>query len=176
MIYIVSGLMRSGTSLMMHLLKESGFEIVYSQEREKGLKKSPIENPYYYEDQNIMKGIIEDPGDLEGKLVKVLGKFLHKLPSWNYRVIYMTRPDEQRRRSITRKCHMPPVFLEKMLNLDNSEDLLRYATERFNPLIVPFDDLVRFPDRQLARVEEFLEMELDFDHLRTQIRPDLKHF
>lgn len=93
MTYIVTGIPRSGTSLMMHLLGKIGIPIFYSEEREKKLLKSNLENPYFYEDSKVMIGDF-DYDAISGHAVKIfVGALLNKVQALNdnVKIIYMHR-------------------------------------------------------------------------------------
>jgi hypothetical protein len=91
MITIVSGLPRSGTSLMMQMLAAGGLPILSDGER-----KSDTDNPRGYLEWERIKQLPKDPGciaEAEGKVVKVISQLLLSLPDGHeYRVIFMQRP------------------------------------------------------------------------------------
>ena len=89
-ITVVSGLPRSGTSLMMQMLAVAGMPIVSDSTR------SPDEsNPLgYFEDTRVM-GLANQSdwiGDAQGKAIKIVAPLLKYLPCiQRYRVIFMDR-------------------------------------------------------------------------------------
>ncbi len=88
---IVSGLPRSGTSLMMQMLAAAGLETMTDDRR-----PADASNPRgYYEWQGI-KMLPRDPRVIEqahGKVTKVVSMLLPFLPrAHHFRVIFMTRP------------------------------------------------------------------------------------
>jgi hypothetical protein len=91
MITIVSGLPRSGTSLMMQMLDAGGLPVLSDGER-----KSDIDNPRGYLEWERIKQLPKDPtciAEAEGKVVKVISQLLFSLPDeYDYRVIFMQRP------------------------------------------------------------------------------------
>src|SRR5580704_4926692 len=91
MITIVSGLPRSGTSLMMQMLTAGGMPILSDGER-----KPDTDNPRGYLEWERIKQLPKDPGciaEAEGKVVKVISLLLLSLPEGHeYRVIFMQRP------------------------------------------------------------------------------------
>lgn len=95
MITVVSGFPRSGTSLMMQLLRKSGTELVYDD-----VLPADSSNPQgYFEWQPIKTtGHIRHElyDSLEGKAVKVLNtwllNFLHHGDGRQFRIYYMLRP------------------------------------------------------------------------------------
>lgn len=91
MITIVSGLPRSGTSLMMQMLVAGGMSALSDGER-----KADTDNPRGYLEWERIKQLPKDPGciaEAEGKVVKVISQLLPSLPNGHeYRVIFMQRP------------------------------------------------------------------------------------
>ncbi|HEX9110784.1 MAG TPA: sulfotransferase domain-containing protein [Terriglobales bacterium] len=91
MVTIVSGLPRSGTSLMMQMLAAGGLPVLSDGER-----KADTDNPKGYLEWERIKQLPKDPGimaEAEGKVVKVISQLLLSLPAGHeYRVIFMQRP------------------------------------------------------------------------------------
>ena len=91
MITIVSGLPRSGTSLMMQMLAAGGLPVLSDGER-----KADSDNPKGYLEWERIKQLPKNPSviaEAEGKVVKVISQLLLSLPAGHeYRVIFMQRP------------------------------------------------------------------------------------
>ena len=115
MITIVSGLPRSGTSLMMQMLAAGGFPILTDQER-----KPDIDNPRGYYEWEPVKLLPKQPNridEAEGKAVKVISELLFALPRGrDYKLIFMERP-------------LPEVLAsqDEMLKRRGSSDLVDHA-------------------------------------------------
>jgi len=101
MIYLVSGFMRSGTSMMMKALIEGGMEAAFSPERDKRLNDRWGEpdtpngyqpNAEYFELNGADYRGAEFPLQYEGKLIKCLWVGLTRIPNSEYRCIFMRRP------------------------------------------------------------------------------------
>ena len=95
MITIVSGLPRTGTSMMMNILKESGIAILTDQTR-----IADNHNPRgYFEYQpakELPEGNISWLESAEGKAVKVISFYIHHLPpKYEYKVLFMERTIEE---------------------------------------------------------------------------------
>ena len=90
-IVIVSGLPRSGTSMMMHMLKAGGLPILTD-----GIRKPDEDNPLGYYEMERVKQLGTDGawlGAAEGKAIKVVSPLLEHLPSTHtFKVIFMERP------------------------------------------------------------------------------------
>jgi hypothetical protein len=91
MITIVSGLPRSGTSLMMQMLTAGGMTPLSDGER-----KADADNPKGYLEWERIKQLPKDPSlikEAEGKVVKVISQLLLSLPDGHeYKVVFMQRP------------------------------------------------------------------------------------
>ena len=90
-IIVVSGLPRSGTSMMMQILQAGGLEIMTDQQR-----TADDDNPKgYYEFERVKKmkdGDNKWVKDARGKVVKVISALLEFLPAGHsYKVIFMHR-------------------------------------------------------------------------------------
>jgi hypothetical protein len=90
-ITIVSGLPRSGTSLMMQMLAAGGMPLLTDHER-----KPDIDNPRGYCEWEPIKLLPREPDridEAEGKAVKVISQLLLSLPQGrSYKLIFMERP------------------------------------------------------------------------------------
>ena len=91
MITIVSGLPRSGTSLMMQMLNAGGMSMLTDYER-----KADVDNPKGYCEWEPAKLLPKEPhriAEAEGKVVKVISQLLLSIPGQHkYKVIFMERP------------------------------------------------------------------------------------
>jgi hypothetical protein len=89
-VIVVSGLPRSGTSMMMQMLEAGGMEVLTDRAR-----KSDDDNPRGYFEMEAVKRLSKDQSCLEnaeGKSVKVISELLKYLPQKHkYRVIFMLR-------------------------------------------------------------------------------------
>lgn len=89
-ITIVSGLPRSGTSMMMAMLKAGGMDLVVDD-----LRKADEDNPKGYFELESVKMLEEDSSWLENsenKAVKVISMLLYQLPKeFNYQIVFMQR-------------------------------------------------------------------------------------
>jgi hypothetical protein len=90
MITIVSGLPRSGTSMMMQILGAAGIELATD-----GLRAADADNPNGYFELDAVKWMREDVSFLDGvvgRAVKIVAPLLPFLPeSHDYRIVFMER-------------------------------------------------------------------------------------
>jgi len=91
MISIVTGLPRSGTSLMMQMLAAGGMPVLSDGER-----VADADNPKGYLEWERIKQLPKDPACIaqaDGKVVKVISQLLLSLPAgYEYRIVFMQRP------------------------------------------------------------------------------------
>ena len=90
-VIVVSGLPRSGTSMMMKMLERGGLEIVTD-----GIREANEDNPKgYYEFERVKKlpdGDIAWLPEATGKAVKIISALLLHLPDdYRYKVLFMRR-------------------------------------------------------------------------------------
>lgn len=104
-IYVVSGFMRSGTSMMMDCLSASGLEVAYDPDRDKlnelhgDSAYRPNPNGFYELDRDTYRD--EDfPLQFQGKLIKCLAGGLQRFPVHDYKVVFMRRDKEEIRQSL----------------------------------------------------------------------------
>ena len=92
---LVSGLPRSGTSLMMQMLEAGGVKILTDRER-----VADIDNPKGYYEWEPIKQIAKKPelldDGIDGCAIKCISMLLQSMPlKHTYKVIFMTRPIEE---------------------------------------------------------------------------------
>lgn len=89
-ITIVSGLPRSGTSMMMRMLAAGGLPIFQD-----GLRQADADNPKGYYEAERVKGLAKDAGwlpEASGQAIKIISSLLPCLPpELRYKVIFMRR-------------------------------------------------------------------------------------
>lgn len=161
-ILIVTGLPRSGTSLLMQLLARGGFPVVTDEER-----IADGNNPEgYYEWAEIRK-LRRNPRLIDqaaGRAVKVISALLPALPQGHrYRFICTSRPlmeiaRSQHRMRFQEAAAAPELeqtvipMLQK--HVAATQDLLRRSG--LPVLDVDYPELVRNPAEQIARIIEFV--------------------
>ena len=115
-IIVVTGLPRSGTSLMMQILEKVPLEIMTDN-----LRKSDVNNPEGYYELEAVKGIVKNNQflrDCQGKVVKIVAPLIQFIAlEHTYRVIFMRR-------------NMEEILMsqEKMLGKDQSSEREKFNT------------------------------------------------
>lgn len=93
-VYIVSGLPRSGTSMMMRMLEKGGLPVLID-----GIRTADEDNPNGYYEFEAVKRTKEDSSwldDAGGKAVKMVYRLLYDLPQCHhYKVVFMRRDSDE---------------------------------------------------------------------------------
>jgi len=160
--YIVSGLERSGTSMMMQILEANRLPIAYDEER-----KPDEHNPKgYYELDNgkIITGLRDGVFPIEnykGKIIKITAYGLQYLPEGRYKIIFMTRNLNEIVESMHRMYRDGDKFrredtkhiLEKLLKFTKSNIKDR---KDIRILYINYNRLLNSPDVQLKYLYNFI--------------------
>jgi tetratricopeptide (TPR) repeat protein len=163
---LVSGLPRSGTSLMMQMLEAGGLKILTDRER-----AADVDNPKGYYEWEPIKQIAKKPelldsDDLNGHVIKCISMLLPSLPpKHDYKVIFMVRPIEQviasqkkmTTRLGTKGAELEREQLERGMHAHRNEALSWLKrTPNFELLTVDYPDLVRDPQSIIPQLVTFL--------------------
>ncbi|MBE7211101.1 MAG: sulfotransferase [Gluconacetobacter diazotrophicus] len=186
-ITVVSGLPRSGTSLMMQALAAGGLPPLTDAQR-----AADASNPRGYLELEAVKRLKVDRSWLpqaRGKAVKIIHLLLPELVAAvdtgireEYRVVMMRRPVEEvvasQRAMLARQgkaaAAVPDAQLGKLFvdQLERAERLLAGRPE-FRVLTVSYPALMADPAAEMARVNEFLGGGLDASAMARAVDPAL---
>ncbi len=168
-ITIVSGLPRSGTSMMMRMLEAGGIEVLTDN-----VRTADADNPRGYYEFERVKQIEHDHSWLQearGKAVKMISALLRHLPSqYAYKVIFMQREmDEilasQREMLIRRGEPSDTVSDERMASLFRAHlaqvQTWLAAQPHIDTLYISYNEVVKDPPGQAERVSRFLDSRPD---------------
>lgn len=178
---LVSGLPRSGTSLMMQMLRAGGMELMHD-----GRREADEDNLEGYWEWEEVKSLRKNPRIIEqaaGKVVKVISALLPALPpQHHYRILFIKRPLEEVVDSqwamLARHGRKPRAEREHLIatqrsHLKQTLDYLR-RHPRVELLVINYPELVADPDPQLEAIRKFLGEALPKpEKLGEPIRPDL---
>ncbi|MGE0815310.1 MAG: sulfotransferase family protein [Vicinamibacterales bacterium] len=181
-IVIVSGLPRSGTSMMMTMLAAGGVPLVVD-----GVREADPSNPKGYFEYEPVKDLDKRGADLgwlrgaRGRAVKIISFLLTWLPEdFSYDVILMQRDLDEvlasQAEMLSRRGEAPgeaeaarATFEGHLAQLD------RFLASRpcFRTLRVPYRDAVAAPAATAARVAAFLGRRLDTAAMAAAVDPAL---
>ena len=178
-IIIVSGLPRSGTSLMMQMLDHGGVAVVTDN-----VRTADTDNPKGYYEFEQVKAIKRDASWLpamRGKAIKMVSQLLYDLPgSETYRILFLERELDEvllSQEKMLARLGRPGASRETMkaayrLHL---ERLHEWLTQRGNcsVLRVSYNNLLERPREQAERVCEFLSGLPDIEKMVQAVNPSL---
>jgi hypothetical protein len=177
-ITIVSGLPRSGTSMMMSMLEAGGMEILTDR-----IRKADKDNPKGYYEYEKVKEIENDKSWLEnakGKGVKIISELLRHLPkNYFYKIIFMHRNMEeilasQNQMLIRRNKPTNSISSEKITklfgqHLENVKTWIE-AQPNINVLYVNYNEIIEDKgEKELERINLFLGEILDIGRMKSII-------
>ena len=179
---IVSGLPRSGTSMMMKMLEAGGLLPLTDN-----LRTADVDNPKgYYEFERVKKleeGDVAWLPEAEGKVVKVISALLKHLPDgYEYRVIFMRRNmgeilASQKKMLQNRGEATDVVSDEEIAALfDKHLQHIRQWIEshpNVSVLYLHYSDVLADPLPQARRVNAFLGNTLNVEAMALTVDPDL---
>ncbi|MCB9348848.1 MAG: alkaline phosphatase family protein [Lewinellaceae bacterium] len=168
-IIIVSGLPRSGTSLMMQMLDSGGIPIFIDKKR-----KADANNPKGYYEHEAVKSLAQNPEFLAktaDKAIKIIAHLLFHLPrDYRYKIIFMERDIGE----VLQSQHQMLLRLDKAKKSlysfkvwKNFHDVVDKVKSTFkgNPnvdiLFVQHADAINKPAYVARRVQQFLDRPMD---------------
>ena len=181
-ITVVSGLPRSGTSMMMKMLEAGGLPPVTDE-----LRAADEDNPKgYYEFERVKQMDQGDTGwviDARGKVIKVISALLKHLPAGEqYRVVFVRRnmPEilASQRKMLIRRGEDPDKMDDAQMamlfekHLTQIDEWLR-AQSNFRVLYVHYSEVLADPQPQIAKINDFLGGTLDATAMAKMVDPDL---
>lgn len=178
-ITIVSGLPRSGTSLMMQMLANGGLDVVTDN-----IRTADTDNPRGYLELEKVKKIKVDSSwlpETRGKAFKMVSQLLYDLPgSEQYRIIFMERDlDEmiQSQEKMLARLNRPAAPRDEIRGsfLNHLDRLRAWLGNQANMevLYVRYKELVEAPEAQAARINTFLDGRADVEKMAKTVDPSL---
>lgn len=181
-VLVVSGIPRSGTSLMMKMLQAAGIPVLSD-----GLRKADIDNPKgYYEYGRVKKldkGDTDWLKDAKGKAVKIVSPLLKYLPSdFSYDVIFMRRDlkeilASQRKMLERNNKETDGVSDDRLATLFEAqlEDAIAWAKSQpnFRVTEIQYGSLVIQPKVEIAKLQSLLPGNPDPEAMAEVIDPNL---
>ena len=181
-VVVVSGLPRSGTSMMMKMLEAGGIAPLTDEIRE-----ADSDNPKgYYEFERVKKLDKGDTAWLSGaqdKAVKVIATLLRHLPAdHKYKVIFMRRSLEETLRSQKQMLvhrgestdkisdeEMTTLFCKHLIQIEAWIDEQPYIEAMY----VSYNDILQRPVQEAQRVNRFLGNHLDVERMAGVVDSNL---
>jgi hypothetical protein len=181
-ITIVSGLPRSGTSMMMKMLEAGGMKVLTDD-----VRSADENNPKgYYEFERVKKlkdGDIAWVETADGKVVKVISALLEHLPKdYHYKIIFMRRDMNE---ILASQKQMLAILGQSNGNLTDTQLTAIYHKHLTNVeawlarqtnldvIYVNYNSLLRNPAEYLTQVQAFLKGDLDIEKMQNVIDRNL---
>lgn len=181
-ITVVSGLPRSGTSMMMKMLEAGGLPPLTDE-----IRTPDDDNPKgYYEFERVKKmpdGDITWVEDTQGKAVKVISALLEHLPpDYSYRVLFMERKMDE----ILASQHQMLVRSGKPTDKVSDEKLAEMYSKHlamiknwlntqpnFSVLYLDYNAILADPDKYSTQINQYLGESLNAEKMAGVIDPNL---
>lgn len=180
-IYVVSGLPRSGTSMMMKMLSSGGLPVVMDS-----IRQADEDNPNGYFEIELSKklkdGEVNWVYEAPGKVVKVISYLLEYLPKdMNYYVVFMEREIKEilasQHKMLERRNEKSVISDEEMTAQYNDHlRSVKYWLPRqpnMRVLYVSYNSMMNQPEKLCDSIVNFLELPLDVKAMREVPNPSL---
>lgn len=176
-IIVVSGLPRSGTSLMMQMLKAGGIELLTDE-----IRASDVYNPKGYFEYQPVKNLARENNWLElakGKAVKVIVHLLKFLPpDYNYKIILMERnmteiiPSQQK--MLGKDPAIYPIGIAQSFEKElEKANIWADKEPNVKMLKISYNELLIQPEPEIDKIINFLGKDLNRGKLIENIDQQL---
>jgi predicted AlkP superfamily phosphohydrolase/phosphomutase/TolA-binding protein len=174
---IVSGMPRTGTSMMMQMLEAGGLHPFTDQ-----IRQADEDNQKGYYEHEAIKRLAKDNGIIEqvnGKVVKVIGSLLKFLPDkYNYKIIYMERDFNEIALSQEKMLERSKA-IPKETSIFQLPDKLKAAQHKvetwlgnkknFEVLKLQYQSIIEDPKRNAEKIADFLKVELHIEQMIDKV-------
>ncbi|MGC1377529.1 MAG: sulfotransferase [Anaerolineales bacterium] len=172
---IVSGLPRSGTSMMMKMLADGGVPILTDQ-----IRNADEDNPNGYYEFEPVKQLVDRQdkwlADGNGKAVKIISALLEYLPpEYHYKVIFMERAIKEilasQQKMLARRNENSGIEDAAMqAQFEQHLAAVKYWLARqpnIDVLYVEYNAMIVNPDAYCEQIAEFAGLPLDVGKMRS---------
>ncbi len=176
-IIVVSGLPRSGTSMMMQMLEEGGLEIYTDNKR-----LADESNPRGYYEHEAVKSLAKDNrwlGAARNKVVKIIANLLfHLSPQHNYKIIFMLRHidevvNSQQQMLVRKGSKSASTYPTNLVTAYRKtlEKARKWEKGHHNVrvLYVNYTDVINNTIKESGKIADFLDMELSPEKMATAV-------
>ena len=177
---IVTGLPRSGTSMMMKMLEAGGITVITDKQRQ-----ADEDNPNGYFEFEQVKEIKSDTSWLDSftnGAVKIVSMLLYDLPlDRDYFIIFMKRNLDEviasQKVMLARKGESPRGEDEEMKRLFSRHlsEIEAWLSERknFKTLYINYEEVLKQPQETAENIQKFLGKELNIGNMIESVDPSL---
>ena len=179
-ITIVSGLPRSGTSMMMQMLRAGGLTCLTDE-----LREADISNPKGYFEFEKVKGLRADNSwlpEAKGKVIKIISHLLACLPpELNYKIIFMERDLDEvlasQRKMLANQGRGEENLSDERLGQIFAQQLRQVrkmlADRQISTLFLGYKDVLEDPVEISTQLQAFLGNNLDQQAMRDVVDRNL---
>ncbi len=178
LLIVVSGIPRSGTSLLMQILQAGGMEVLADKKREPDRN-----NPKGYLEYEAVKRLAKDNSCLRnqtGKAVKVISHLLKHLPDGHkcYKIIFINRDMNEIIKSQRRMLKKDEKKYSKPLIkafLKELKEVKKWVEKDPNKQLLNLDfrDVIKHPLREIEKIIRFIDAPLDKEKMKDAVDPSL---
>jgi hypothetical protein len=174
-IIVVSGLPRSGTSMMMKMLAEGGLPIVTD-----AIRNADEDNPNGYYEFEPVKQLTDGQFDwlvgANGKVVKIISALLEYLPrDYHYKVIFMERAIQEilasQQKMLARRNEKSEIGdAEMQKQFEEHLKASKYWLARqpnIDVIYVEYNKMIANPGDYSAKIAEFLGVPVDIEKMSS---------
>ncbi len=174
-VIVVSGLPRSGTSMMMKMLAEGGLPVLTDS-----IRTADEDNPNGYFELEVVKQLAEGQktwlANADHKLVKVISALLEHLPPENhYKVLFMERQIPEilasQRKMLARRNETSNISDAEMeAQFREHLKVIKYWLARqpnMEVMYVDYNRMMADPDQYLQKIVDFVDLPLDIARMRA---------
>ena len=180
LITVVSGLPRSGTSMLMQMLDAAGYPCLTD-----GVREADADNPRGYFEYEKVKRLRRDCAwllEAEGKAVKIIAQLIPFLPlQFSYRVIFMERDINEvlasQRKMLQRQGksggNLSDAQLHQIFERHVHEVKHMLVQRNIPTLDVAYSDVLQRPMEIAEKIRKFFGADLDVQTMASAIDPSL---
>ncbi len=177
---VVSGLPRSGTSMMMQMLRAGGLTCLTDE-----LREADISNPKGYFEFEKVKGLRANNSwlpEAKGKVIKIISHLLACLPpELNYKIIFMERDLDEvlasQRKMLVNQGQGEENLSDERLGQIFSQQLRQVkkmlADRQISTLFLGYQDVLEDPVEISTQLQAFLGNNLDQQAMRDVVDHNL---
>ena len=180
LITVVSGLPRSGTSMLMQMLDAAGYPCLTD-----GVRKADADNPRGYFEYDKVKRLRRDCSwmpEAKGKAIKIIAQLIPFLPfQFSYRVIFIERDISEvlssQRKMLQRQGknggNLSDAQLHRIFERQLLEVKQMLGQRNIAMLDVAYSDTLQRPMEIAEKIREFLREDLDVCAMAAAMAPNL---
>ncbi len=176
-ITVVSGLPRSGTSLMMQILYNGGLDFLGDE-----VRKADSSNPKGYFEYEPVKSLYNSNAwlsEAQNKSIKIVAPLLkHLNPNYRYKIIFMNRDlseilKSQQKMMGKNEDTLSLKIWNDYVKMLNQIEIWKEKQPGVELIYIDYAQLVENPHQYIDKIQDFLGIQLDEEKMIKSIDKDL---